>query len=155
VTSRDSGAAVWAAIATWFGVGRCPVAPGTAGTLSALPLYLLLRNCSWPLYLGVLGGLFAVGVWTSHQVATSTGDDDPQSVVIDEVFGTLLALGLVRGRGALAEVGSVLLFRLLDIAKPGPIRRAEQARPIGLGIMLDDLLAGLGAGLLARLLPKG
>jgi phosphatidylglycerophosphatase A len=152
VSSGDASASIWTAVATWFGAGRFPVAPGTAGTLGALPLYLLIRGSSWPCYLTVLGGLFTLGVWTSQRVATQTGDDDPPSVVIDEVVGVLLALGLVRKRGPMAEIGSVLLFRLLDITKPGPIGRAEHAQPAGVGIMLDDLVAGLGAGLLARLL---
>jgi phosphatidylglycerophosphatase A len=70
--------------------------------------------------------------------------------VIDEVVGTLIALGLVRTRSLGARLVAFALFRVLDITKPGPIARAEHARPPGLGIMLDDVLAGMVAGLLAR-----
>ena len=137
-------------LATWFGSGYSPLAPGTAGTLAALPLYCLLRRAPWSVYAGGWCALLVVGTWASHRRARRLGREDPQEIVIDEVAGALLALGFVRGRGLGIETATLAVFRLLDIIKPGPIRAAERARPLGVGIMLDDLLGGLGAGLLLR-----
>jgi phosphatidylglycerophosphatase A len=147
-TRRSDRAAEW--IATWFGCGSSPIAPGTVGTLGALPLFWVLRRASWPAYLGVWCALVGLGVWASERVSRARGTEDPQQVVVDEVAGVLLALLPVRGRSLGAKAASVLLFRLLDIVKPGPIAAAERLRPPGVGIMADDLLAGLAAGLVAR-----
>ena len=141
-------------IATWFGCGRSPFAPGTVGTLGALPLFWLLRRVSWPAYLGAWCVLVGLGVWASDRVSRASGTEDPPEVVIDEVAGVLLALALVRERGLGAKAASVLLFRLFDITKPGPIAAAERLRPPGVGIMADDLVAGLAAGLLARVVGR-
>jgi phosphatidylglycerophosphatase A len=136
-------------IATWFGCGFAPRAPGTVGSLGAVPLHLLLRH-SHPLgHVLAVVAVTAVGIWTAGKVAEALGVEDPQIVVIDEVAGALIAMGLVRGSFG-AELAALVLFRVLDITKPGPIARAEHARPAGLGIMLDDLLAGLIAGLVIR-----
>jgi phosphatidylglycerophosphatase A len=144
-------AARW--LATWFGCGLSPRAPGTLGSLGALPLHFLL--CSLPR--GVHGGLVllttGVGVWAAQQYAVSRGEQDPQRVVIDEVAGSLIAMGLVRDHGLGVQLAALVLFRVFDIWKPWPIRRMEHLKPLGVGIMFDDVLAGLIAGLLARLLP--
>jgi phosphatidylglycerophosphatase A len=145
---RSDRAAEW--LATWFGCGLAPFAPGTAGTLGALPLFWLLRRVSWPAYLGACCALVGLGVWASDRVSRIRGTDDPPEVVIDEVAGVLLALALVRDRGVGAKAVSVLLFRLLDVMKPGFIAGAERLRPPGVGIMADDGVAGLVAGLVAR-----
>jgi phosphatidylglycerophosphatase A len=141
-------------IATWFGCGRSPFAPGTVGTLGALPVFWLLRRASWPAYLGAWCVLVGLGVWASERVSRARGTEDPPEVVIDEVAGALLALALVRERRLGAKAASVLLFRLFDIMKPGPIAAAERLRPRGVGIMADDLVAGLAAGLLARVVGR-
>jgi phosphatidylglycerophosphatase A len=137
-------------LGTWFGLGRAPKAPGTAGSLGAIPLHLLLCRLNPGLHLGAVVLSAAVGVWASQRIADVEGDDDPSHVVIDEVVGTLIAMGLVRSRALGVQLVALALFRLLDITKPGPIASAEHARPAGVGIMLDDLLAGLLAGVLAR-----
>jgi phosphatidylglycerophosphatase A len=93
-----------------------------------------------------------LGVWAAQRVAEASGDDDPSSVVIDEVAGTLIALGLAAPAGVAAQVAAFIAFRVLDIAKPGVIDDVQNWRPAGVGIMADDVLAGLGAGLFARLL---
>ncbi len=139
-------------LATWLGCGRSPVAPGTVGTLGALPLYWALKRLNPPAYFAVTAMVTAVGIWAANHEAERLNDEDPSSVVIDEVAGVLLALGFVRGRSLRAEVLAVALFRLFDIWKPGPIRTAERAQPAGLGIMADDIAAGVTAGFLARLL---
>jgi phosphatidylglycerophosphatase A len=128
-------------LAIWFGCGRFPLMPGTAGTLGAIPLYLLL----------VRGGPFAVlagavvvtlvGVWAANQVVRATGLKDPQIVVIDEVAGVLITLAAAPNnwKGLLA---GVVLFRIFDQFKPVPARRAEGWRE-GWGVVMDDVFAGL------------
>lgn len=138
-------------LATWFGCGRSPVAPGTAGSFGALPLHLLLRRLNPGLHLGAVLAVTALGIWASGKLSEELGDEDPQAVVIDEVVGTLIALGLVSRRGLGAQALAFALFRFFDIVKPGPIDRVQHIKPEGLGIMADDLLAGLCAGLTACL----
>jgi phosphatidylglycerophosphatase A len=137
-------------LAVWFGCGLSPRAPGTVGSLGAVPLHVLL--CLLPVPAHALGALALVvaGIWSAQRYASERMETDPQSVVIDEVAGTVLALGFVRGEHWSYALTAFLLFRLFDIWKPGLIRRAEHAPPIGLGIMLDDVLAGLLAGVLTR-----
>ena len=137
-------------IATWFGCGRSPVAPGTVGTIGTLPLcYALYRAGPWA-YWSVTIALTVIGVWASARTAEELGDEDPSSVVIDEVSGTLIAVGLALVSGGLYSAATaVVLFRFFDIAKPGPID-SVQSLPKGYGIMADDVLAGLAAGLIAE-----
>jgi phosphatidylglycerophosphatase A len=94
--------------------------------------------------------LTGAGTWAAHRHAQQLGIEDPPSVVIDEVVGTLIALGLVRQRGVAAGLLALALFRALDIWKPGAIDRAQSLRPTGVGIMADDVLAGAIAGLTVR-----
>jgi phosphatidylglycerophosphatase A len=140
--------------ATWFGCGRAPVAPGTVGSLGAIPLHLLLRSVSPLSHAAIVVGVSALGIWSAGAYAAEIGEDDPPSAVIDEVAGTLIALGLVRGRGVAAAALAFALFRVLDVVKPGIIDDAQDAEPPGLGIMLDDLIAGVLAGLSARALIR-
>lgn len=139
-------------VANWFGCGRSPVGPGTVGSIGALPLHLTLKCLGpGPYLLGTLA-IIAVGYWASERTASLLDQEDPQEVVIDEVAGTLLAMGLCRGRGVRTELLSLVVFRVLDIVKPGVIDRVQHLKPAGLGIMADDVLAGLAAGALTRLL---
>ncbi|MFO0618877.1 MAG: phosphatidylglycerophosphatase A [Polyangiaceae bacterium] len=132
-------------LATWFGCGYSPVAPGTVGTLGALPLYCVLRPRGRGAVLAGALVATAVGVWASGRVAEREGVADPQIVVIDEVAGVLLALAFAP-RSRAGVVAAVALFRALDIAKPWPIRELE-ALPGGWGVMMDDIAAGaLAAG---------
>lgn len=137
-------------IATWFGCGYSPVAPGTAGTLGALPLAYLLATLGAVPYWLVTAALTALGVWASGRYARDLGDDDPSSAVIDEVSGVLIAVGFVLGAGLVPAIAAVLLFRLFDIWKPGPINSIQNLHG-GAGIMADDVLSGLLAGALALL----
>lgn len=133
-------------LATWFGAGLSPLAPGTVGTLAALPVHfvLLLLPASW--HLGLVAVLALVGMACADSVARSREQKDPQIIVIDESAGVLLALFLVRDGGWMGIVAAVVLFRVLDIWKPWPIDLLENLRPAGLGIMADDVAAGLLAG---------
>ena len=99
--------------------------------------------------------LTAVGVWAAQRVSDSLGEEDPSSVVIDEVADTLLAMGLARPAGIGGELAALALFRVLDITKPGIIDRVQRLRPAGIGIMADDVLAGVGAGVAIRIAARG
>jgi phosphatidylglycerophosphatase A len=130
------------AIATWFGCGLVPKAPGTMGALGAIPLYLLLARGGRE---GVAAGalaLTALGIWASSAVARDLGKKDPQLVVVDEVVGLLVTMLPIRDVSWRAILCGFLLFRLFDITKPWPTRRFE-ALPGGWGIVMDDVVAGV------------
>lgn len=137
-------------IATWFGCGRSPIAPGTVGSLGTLPLHFLLRALGPVPHFAITIGLTGLGVWAANRVSTALDDEDPSSVVIDEVVGTLLAMGLARPAGIYGELIALGLFRVFDIVKPGPIDTVQRLKPAGVGIMADDVLAGLLAGVVVR-----
>lgn len=128
-------------LAIWFGCGRFPKMPGTAGTIGAVPLYLfLVKGGPVVVALGTMA-VTLVGLWASTQVVRKTGLKDPQIVCIDEVAGVLLTLvaAPVTWKGVLA---GVVLFRIFDQFKPWPARQAERWRE-GWGVMMDDVFAGL------------
>jgi phosphatidylglycerophosphatase A len=133
-------------LATWFGCGLVPRAPGTVGSVGAVPLHLVLAQAPWGVHLVALLLVAAAGVWAAQVYAAERGEKDPQRVVIDEVAGTLIAMGAVRTAPWLVQLSALVAFRVLDIWKPGPIRRVEHIQPVGAGIMCDDLLAGVLAG---------
>ncbi|HEX8796466.1 MAG TPA: phosphatidylglycerophosphatase A [Polyangiaceae bacterium] len=139
--NRAVSAVAWT-LATWFGCGRVPKAPGTAGTVGAIPLYLLLaRTGRAGVGLAAMVATF-VGVWAASVVAKQLSAKDPQVVVIDEVAGFLVTMVPVRIVSWQAVLSGFVLFRLLDSLKPWPIRRAEKL-PGGWGIVLDDVVAGV------------
>jgi phosphatidylglycerophosphatase A len=138
-------------IGTWFGCGLVPRAPGTVGTLGAIPLYLLVARAGRP-WVGVTALMVTLlGVWASSVVARDLGKKDPQVVVVDEVAGLLVTLLPMRQVSWLAVVIGFVLFRTLDIIKPWPVRRFE-ALPGGWGIVLDDVAAGVFAAAVMALL---
>jgi phosphatidylglycerophosphatase A len=128
-------------IAFGFGVGLAPVAPGTWGTLLALPVYWLLSPRLDPAdYLLVVGALFGLGVWACEVTGRTIGVSDHGGMVWDEVVAFLLVLFFVPAT-LLWQATAFLLFRLLDILKPPPIRYYERTFRSGFGVMLDDLVA--------------
>jgi phosphatidylglycerophosphatase A len=137
------------ALATWFGCGRSKLAPGTLGSFGAIPVHLGLRLLPVPVHLAAIVGVTAVGVWASNEMAKAMGVEDPQCVVIDEVAGTLLAMGMVRSSGIGVQLLALGLFRLFDVWKPGVIDTVQNAKPEGVGIMADDVLAGILAGVVS------
>lgn len=128
-------------LGTWFGCGLVPLAPGTAGTLGAVPLYLLLRPGGWPLVLGVAAALGVVGVWAANEICAATKTDDPQIVVIDEVVGVLVTLAASAPTWTSVALG-VVLFRVFDQWKPWPARQLESLHR-GMGVVMDDVAAGI------------
>lgn len=136
-------------LATWFGCGLSPKAPGTVGSIGAVPLHFALATLGPVPHVVAVVALSAAGIWASNEVAKAEGIEDPQHVVIDEVAGTLIAMGMVSGSSIGVRLLALALFRVLDITKPGPIDSVQRLSPPGLGIMADDLLAGLAAGAMA------
>ena len=134
-------------LATWHYSGLSPKAPGTTGTLAALPagVALLWFGGSTALLIGILA-LSALGLYVSHRYALESGAKDPGEVVIDEAAGMWIAL-LPAGLIWWQILSAVVLFRLFDILKPGPVGWADRRLSGGLGIMADDLMAGALAAL--------
>lgn len=135
-------------IALGFGAGLAPVAPGTVGTLAAIPLYLLLEPLPAIAYAALVSVLFLLGVWACGKTARDFNDPDPSAVVWDEVVGFLITMFMAPAGWVYVVIGFVL-FRVFDILKPFPIN-ALQSAPGGWGILLDDVLAGVYAALLLR-----
>jgi phosphatidylglycerophosphatase A len=142
------------ALSTWFGCGASKLAPGTMGSFGAIPVHLGLRLLPLPLHLAAVAGITALGVWSSNEMAKAMGVEDPQCVVIDEVAGTLIAMSMVRNGSLGVQVLALGLFRLFDIWKPGVIDTVQNAKPEGLGIMADDVLAGILAGAISMVVAR-
>jgi len=136
---------MWSLAATVFGVGRSPVAPGTVASLVSLPIAWIVMAYGGPFVLLALGGtVFIFGLWASEVYAVQQGNSDPSECVIDEVAGQFVACALAPLSIA-GFAAAFVLFRLFDISKLWPVSAAERL-PGGLGIMTDDLVAGLFAG---------
>lgn len=131
-------------LAFGFGSGLFPRAPGTAGTLIAVPLAFLARDLDLVTYLALASALFVSGVWICGRTARDLGVHDHPGIVWDEIAGYLVTVAWVPREG-LWLVAGFLLFRLFDIWKPWPISTLDRRVGGGVGIMLDDLLAGLAA----------
>ena len=132
-----------------FGSGLAPVAPGTFGTLAAIPIYLLMQNLSLITYLVLTTIAFIVGIWICQQSADWLGKEDPSAVVWDEIVGYLITM-IAAPTGWLWIVIGFVLFRFFDILKPWPISLADREIHGGLGIMVDDVIAGVFAGVLLQ-----
>jgi phosphatidylglycerophosphatase A len=134
-------------LAVWFGCGHLPKAPGTWGTIGALPLYLALRPHGLAAVALAASVVTIVGIWAADRFVINTKMKDPQIVCIDEVAGVLVTwLGAPSGWwGTLA---GLVLFRVLDTVKPWPARTAERRLPGGLGVVLDDVAAGVWGAVL-------
>ncbi|MDI9818165.1 MULTISPECIES: phosphatidylglycerophosphatase A [unclassified Legionella] len=141
-------------IAFGFGSGLMPIAPGTWGTLAAIPVYLLIANQPIGIYLLLTIAAFLLGVWVSDKVSRDLGVHDYRGIVWDEVVGYLLTMAAAPVSLTWMLVG-FLLFRLFDIWKPQPIRLLDRHVRGGLGVMLDDLLAAIPAWLIMQLLIWG
>jgi phosphatidylglycerophosphatase A len=128
-----------------FGLGLIPFAPGTFGTLLALPLFWLLQPRLEPTDLLILiGFMYIAGIWFCDRTGRALGIEDHKSIVWDETVAFLLVLFFTPPTLAWQAI-AFLLFRLFDIFKPGPIRYAEKMFRGGFGVMADDLLAAFFA----------
>jgi phosphatidylglycerophosphatase A len=138
-------------LATGGYIGKSPVAPGTLGTLWGLPIAFVLAHTSLGIDLLIIALLTAVAVWAAGRCADLMGAKDPGAVIIDEVAGMVVTLvGLPFS--VTTAFGGFCLFRLLDIAKPFPIGWLDRHLNGGLGIVADDVAAGIIANLMLRLL---
>jgi phosphatidylglycerophosphatase A len=136
-------------IATVLGAGYAPVAPGTFGSAVGLLIWLALPDVLW-LRLLAIAVTSIVGAWSGTVAEEHFGRRDPRQVVVDEVAGMMVTLAFNPVHGFAWTAAAFLLFRAADIVKPFPVNRLERL-PGGIGIMADDLLAGVYANLALRL----
>ncbi len=147
-------------IATWFGCGFVPVAPGTAGSLAALIIAIALHMIfHYPggyeraTLLLMTAVLLGPGIWSAGVVAKQTSKPDPQIVVVDEVIGQWITLAGATAFNWKTWLAAFALFRLLDMWKPAPARQFESF-PGGWGIVADDVMAGLYGALAIFVLDR-
>jgi phosphatidylglycerophosphatase A len=135
-------------LATWFGVGLLPKAPGTWGSLAALPIGYVITTWGSSKLLGILAILiFIIGIWASNVISNEIGIADPSEIVIDEVVGQWIVL-LAIPPNIILYFFAFVLFRLFDIWKPWPVSWADREIKGGLGIMLDDVFAAIFASVI-------
>jgi phosphatidylglycerophosphatase A len=127
-----------------FGSGLSPFAPGTCGTLAAIPLYLLLAQLPFWYYLAAVAVAFAIGVYLCGYTSKALGEHDHGGIVWDEFVGFWITMISVPVTWQWILAGFVL-FRLFDIVKPWPVKIADAKMKGGFGIMFDDVLAALYA----------
>lgn len=136
-------------VATGGYVGRIPVAPGTFGSLAGLIICFFLSVTSLPTAVVVTIALILVAVWASEIAEGILGEKDPGPIVIDEVAGMAVTLVGISFSVTTAIMGFVL-FRLLDILKPPPVRWFQDNLPGGWGVVMDDVAAGIIGNILLR-----
>src|SRR5258708_26379781 len=144
------------AIATWFGCGYVPIAPGTAGSLAAIAIAFALHFYagSGRITFLVLSALLLIpGIWAAGVVAKQAGKKDPRLVVVDEVIGQWITLAGASTLNWKSWLAAFLFFRLLDLWKPPPVRQLEHL-PSGTGIVADDVMAGAYCPLSLFFLPR-
>jgi len=133
-------------------VGKIPVMPGTFGSILGTLAFLLIPIDSFLVKMIILVIILIAGAYSSFKIEAATAREDNQIIVIDEIAGVWLTLSIIPGGVWFALVG-LLLFRLFDILKPYPIRKLENVK-YGYGVMLDDILAGLYAGVLILIFDR-
>jgi len=144
---------LYMALATGFGLGYLPKAPGTWGTLLALPIHYLIVQLPLQGYVAAIAIIIVIAVISAGAAEKIMDRPDPGIVVIDEVAGMLIAMIAIPAH-PLAWLFAFILFRFFDILKPFPVNFFDQRFHGGLGIVLDDLMAGLYAfGALQLLWP--
>lgn len=138
-------------LAFGFGSGLAPKAPGTFGTLMAVPLYLLLAELPLAMYCGIILLAFIIGIYLCGKTADDLAVHDHPGIVWDEFVGFWVTM-IAAPAGWVWLLIGFLAFRLFDIWKPWPIRILDEKLETGTGIMLDDILAGVYAWVLVQLL---
>jgi phosphatidylglycerophosphatase A len=138
-------------LGTFFGCGYSPVGPGTAGSLAAILIAVAIHNRVALVLLSVI--LLAPAIWAAGKVAQYESRKDPQIVVIDEVLGQWITLAGASTLNWKSFLAALLFFRLFDIWKPWPVRQLE-GLPSGIGIVADDLMAGLYGALAIFVLDR-
>jgi phosphatidylglycerophosphatase A len=128
-----------------FGSGLSPHAPGTMGTLVAVPLYLMLSRLELIAYLIAITSGFILGIYVCNYTSKALGVHDHSGIVWDEIIGYWIAMIAVPAPTWQWILTGFVLFRFFDIVKPWPVNLADKHIPGGFGIMIDDVLAGLYA----------
>lgn len=141
-------------LAFGFGSGLSKRAPGTCGTVVGIPIYWILVHTTTLIYLGVLGLAFLIGIGICQRVSADLGVEDYPGIVWDEIVGFLVTMFSLPFTWTWIILGFIV-FRLLDILKPQPLRWIHHHVRGGLGIMLDDLFAGILACAILHLLKWG
>lgn len=140
-------------LALGFGSGLAPKAPGTFGTLAAIPFFLLLSGLSPTSYAVLVLFSFIVGVWVCHKTSEDMGSHDHGSIVWDEFVGFWITMFMVPVSVASVVLGFAL-FRLFDVWKPWPIALIDRKVGGGFGIMIDDVIAGVFAAISLQLILR-
>jgi len=148
---------VW--LSTWFGSGRLRPAPGTMGTIAALPFgFAISHYFGWPALALAALALLLVGIVAADRYGKKSGEPDDQSIVVDEVVGVWIA-AIPAENYPYCWLAAFLLFRLFDIYKPWPASRYDRLKRGGVDVMLDDVIAGIyaffGVATLALVFIKG
>lgn len=133
-------------LALGFGSGLAPKAPGTFGTLAAVPLYMLMSGLSLTVYVAITLLVTVAGIWICDKAAKDMQVHDHGAIVWDEVAGLLITM-IAAPSGWLYLVLGFILFRFFDIVKPWPIKILDARVHGGFGIMIDDVLAGVFAAI--------
>ena len=133
----------WHLLATGFGSGLSPVVPGTMGSLAAIPFWLLLIQLPWQLYSLLVMFSICIGVYLCHQTAKDMKVHDHGSIVWDEFVGMWITLMALPVNDWQWVAGGFVIFRILDMWKPWPIRCFDRNVHGGMGIMIDDIVAGV------------
>jgi phosphatidylglycerophosphatase A len=136
-------------LAAGFGAGYVPMAPGTAGTVVAIPIFLLLSSIPSPLYELTILTSFFFASWISGEAERSWERKDHPRIVIDEIVGYLITM-LWLPKTILFIILGFILFRFFDIVKPPPIRLLEKVKG-GYGVVLDDVVAGVYANIVLQI----
>ncbi len=131
-------------MATLFFVGHSSIMPGSCGSLVTVLGLFLLPTVAWYVYLGAIVVLFLIGWWAADRHAKQLQKNDPSCIVIDELVGMMITL-FIMPKSVIVYASAFVVFRLFDIVKPFPINILERRVYGGLGIMLDDVLAGFMA----------
>jgi len=137
-------------LASGFGAGYAPIAPGTAGTLVAIPIFLALSSIPFPLYELTILTFFFLASWISGEAERGSGRKDDPRIVIDEIMGYLITM-LWLPKTILFVISGLFVFRFFDIIKPPPIRILEKVKG-GYGVVLDDVLAGVYANIVLQII---
>jgi phosphatidylglycerophosphatase A len=140
----------WTILAAWGPCGFAPVAPGTFGTLGAIPLCWALGWTTWPVYAAATLALLAIGTLAAKRAGRHWGVVDASPIVIDEVVGYLVTMAFVPFSWPAALAG-FLLFRIFDVLKPWPASAFDRVKS-GFGVMMDDVAAGVFAWAALQLL---
>ena len=138
-------------LAFGFGSGCMPWAPGTFGTITAVPVFLLLNGTTLWIYLSITMMMFFIGIWICGKTTEKLNVHDHPGIVWDEIVGYLVTMSAAPKGWTWIIIGFVL-FRIFDILKPWPISIADRRISGGLGIMLDDVIAGIFSFVILQLI---